>query len=263
MELRWMWESLAIIARRESSFLGGPLQEPWTKLVVLTQNLCSGAGADDNFAIVVVKVVQSQYLRLAGCIIAVFSQRLLVTPCWKVLSGLICTRSHPHPTRWSRVRPGWLRVDRRPDNTFQCSNQCFCSNSCAVLYLRLTACLSRFTRSAPRQATRKVMTMHHFAWRGTMLSHSRSRTRDSGTSLILNSAVQYWIYKVWMAPGLTPIDQSASSITAEKVITCRIPFSKQELIILYNFFAVNILVPIYSNVFICIIHENNLHFIWS
>ena len=61
------------------------------------------------------------------------------------------------------------------------------SNSCAVLDLRPTACLSRFPSSAPRQATRKVMTMHHFAWRGTILSRSRSRIRDSGTCLIWHS----------------------------------------------------------------------------
>ena len=36
--------------------------------------------------------------------------------------------------------------------------------------------------------------------------------------VILNSAVRYWIYKMWMAPGLTPIDQSAARITAEQVI---------------------------------------------
>ena len=36
--------------------------------------------------------------------------------------------------------------------------------------------------------------------------------------VILNSALRYWMYKVWTAPGLTPIDQSASSITAEQVI---------------------------------------------
>ena len=27
--------------------------------------------------------------------------------------------------------------------------------------------------------------------------------------VILNSAVRYWIYKVWTAPGRTPIEQSA------------------------------------------------------
>ena len=36
--------------------------------------------------------------------------------------------------------------------------------------------------------------------------------------VILNSAVRYWIYKVWTAPGLTPSDQSAERITAEQVI---------------------------------------------
>ena len=59
------------------------------------------------------------------------------------------------------------------------------SNSCAVLDLRPTARLSRFTRSAPRQATRKVMTMHHFAWCGTMLTCSRSCKRDSRTCLLI------------------------------------------------------------------------------
>ena len=33
---------------------------------------------------------------------------LLVTPCWKVQSGLISNRSHPDPTRRSRVGSGWL-----------------------------------------------------------------------------------------------------------------------------------------------------------
>ena len=35
---------------------------------------------------------------------------------------------------------------------------------------------------------------------------------------ILHSAVRYWIYKVWTAPGPTPIDQSAYRITAEQAI---------------------------------------------
>ena len=35
--------------------------------------------------------------------------------------------------------------------------------------------------------------------------------------VILNSAVRYWIFKVWTARGLTPIDQSASRI-ADQVI---------------------------------------------
>ena len=71
------------------------------------------------------------------------------------------------------------------------------SNSCAVLDLRPTACLSQFTRSAPRQATRKVMTMHHFAWRGTILNRSRSRTRDSGTCLLRVPARLRQILKVY------------------------------------------------------------------
>ena len=48
-------------------------------------------------------------------------EMLLVTPCWKVQSGLISNRNYPDLTRRSRVGSVWLRgwADSRTGCTFQ------------------------------------------------------------------------------------------------------------------------------------------------
>ena len=108
---------------------------------------------------------------------------LLVTPCWKVQSGLICNQSHPGGgASWHLDDFGWI------------AGQIALSNTCSFILRKITN-------------TSHIFFNDFGCW-----------NEAGGKLVIIDSAVRYWIYKVWTAPGLIPIDQSAYRITAEQVI---------------------------------------------